>query len=189
MHLEIVRNSWNFLGNIFLVYNLRPTHNSISHQLSLYLLNMSTGAKTTRRLRKPDWRDYFIVRKSRVEVDEETFGASADPGLGLFTKRPNSFITINFKGPNTVSIPATDCTDKQKKYQLDSGFDEDNRIVPTRRSLLSGFVDFYFFINHNSINPTHKLIWNDDDGVGFPQLLPLRKLGRDEEITFDYNYK
>ena len=150
---------------------------------------MSTGAKTTRRLRKPDWRDYFIVRKSRVDVDEETFGASADTGLGLFTKRDNSFITITFRGPNTVSILTTDCTDKQKKYQVESGFDEDYSVVPTKLSLRSGFVDVYFFINHDSNNPTHKLIWNDNDGVGFPQLLPLRKLGRDKEITFDYNYK
>lgn len=142
-----------------------------------------------RRKPKPDWKDCVIIKKSRVEVDESTFGKGVDTGLGEFTRRSNDWLKINFKGPNTVSILTTDCTDKQKKCQLDSGFDEDHRIVLSRQSLLIGFVDFYFFINHNSNNPTHELIWNDDDGVGFPQLSPLRQLRRDEEITFDYDYE
>ena len=72
-------------GSIFLGNPLGQTHH-----------NMST-----------DWKDYVIIKKSRVEVDESTLGKGADPGLGVITRRFNSWLKINFKGPNTVSIPAT----------------------------------------------------------------------------------
>ena len=78
---------------------------------------MSASVKSTPPRRKPDWKDYVIIKKSRVEVDESTFGKGADPGLGVFTRTSN-WLKINFKGPNTVSIPATDCTDKPEEISV-----------------------------------------------------------------------
>ena len=63
MQLKISRNSWTFPENIWVIYKLRPTHNSISHQLSLYLLIMSCD--------KPGNKDKMLGSDSDLEDPEQ----------------------------------------------------------------------------------------------------------------------
>ena len=77
---------------------------------------------------------------------------------------------------------------------MDNGFDEDQVIVPTMESVLSGDIYFPFRDQHSSDNPTHKLEWVEDpEGRVFPYSHPvlkgLRALTPNTEITFDYNYR
>ena len=68
-------------------------------------------------------------------------------------------------------------------------------ITPTDSQIRTGNLKYYWRINHNSTDSedsTHRLEYDlrlrgTDYPNGRPVLIPLKALGVDEEITFDYN--
>ena len=121
----------------------------------------------------------------------------ADPGLGVYMKKFTSYtgqikLLIRFTTADTVVVSSEKCTAQQRKYAVDSGFEERKLIVPSLESLAQNRLDFYFYINHDSTDPTHKLCWNSDESgrdfpYSHPYLIPLRALKAGEELTFKYN--
>ena len=123
------------------------------------------------------------VSQSRQRDDEKYPGQ--DPGLGLFTRRPGEHV-IKFRGQNTVVVLKKNVTTKQQVYKAESGFDEDYVVVPTQESLLRNKPDYFWRVQHNSTNPTHRLKYCAYGDYLF--LKPLRALKVGDEITFDYNF-
>ena len=77
---------------------------------------------------KIDWDvDYF----SRF-VDHDP---TADPGLGLFQNTDGMF-DLPVIGPNIVSILKKNLHPLQKRYSMESGYDEDYVICPTTQSIM-----------------------------------------------------
>ena len=129
-----------------------------------------------------------LVEIKDSRQDDNIIFPDREPGRGLFIKVCGK-IKINFSGPNIITIKKKDVTKEQKIYQIQSGKEDDSVVVPTQESIVNDYIDFPFLINHNSSYPTHEFIWNDYDyRLGFPQLVPLMKLKKGDEITFDYNY-
>ena len=140
----------------------------------------------------------FKVGKSKTMIDLTTFTFDEywdDPGKGLFQTRDGG-IPIKFVGPDIVSVTRTSLKtgSQQWKYAVDSGYDEDYAIVPTKESIDGCRVPFPFRVQHTSHYPTHKLEWVSDSmgrdyPHSYPQLVPTRSLKDGDEITFDYNKK
>ena len=116
-----------------------------------------------------------------------------DPGWGLFQK-VDGMQPIKFTGPDIISVPRDTLKkgSQQWKYAVESGYDEDNVIVPTKKSIDDCKVPFPFRVQHQSHYPTHELHWVDDARDyphSYPMLVPTRGLNKGDEITFNYNAK
>ena len=78
---------------------------------------------------------------------------------------------------------------KQRRYQMESGYDEDYVIVPTLKSILEGDVPLPFRVNHCTDKPTHKMGWishRNDYPYSHPVLEGLREIAIGTEVTFNY---
>ncbi len=132
---------------------------------------------------------WWSVRPSRVKTDP--LFNNLPVGLGVFSTRN---IPMNMKGRfeikfNGLHVYKTTMTSLQRRYAIESGYDEDYVVVPSHDDIISGRIGFSWRINHNSHNPTHKLCWDDTVGDEHPYLEPLRKIKIGQEITFDYKLK
>ena len=79
----------------------------------------------------------------------------------------------------------------QKRYHMESGYDEDFVICPTLESIRTGNIPLPFRVNHDQFFPTHKLIWVPDE-FDYPHshyvLKGIKFIESGTEISFDYNY-
>lgn len=134
------------------------------------------------------------VKKSKVMIDLVAFPVMEwydDPGWGLFQKF-DGMISIKFVGDDIISVRRDSLKkgSQQWKYAVDSGYDEDYVIVPTKASIDSCKVPFPFRVQHSTHYPSHKLDWVEDPRDyphSYPVLKPVRTLNKGDEITFDYN--
>lgn len=130
-----------------------------------------------------DWDyDYF----SRfVDHDPDT-----DTGLGVYQNCDGQF-DISVVGKNIVSIEKKLLHPLQKRYHMESGYDEDFVICPTLESIRTGNIPTPFRVNHSQCFPTHKLIWVPDK-LDYPHshyvLKGIKFIKSGTEISFDYNY-
>ena len=141
----------------------------------------------------------FLRRQVQLLWDYGYFGLGhvpdhnprTDPRLGLFQNKKGKF-DLPVTGKDIVSMERKELDPSQVRYVMESGYDEDFVIVPTLRSIKSGEIPFPFRVNHDSHNPTHKLIWVPDKH-DYPHshyvLEGRREIDKGTEITFDYNYK
>ena len=114
-----------------------------------------------------------------------------DPGMGVFQKCDGMF-DIPVVGVDIISIEKTLLHPLQKRYYMESGFDEDFVITPTLHSISTGNVPLPFRVNHSQFHPTHKLTWEPHQ-FDYPHshyvLKGLKHItSGTEEVSFDYNY-
>ena len=113
-----------------------------------------------------------------------------DPGMGVFQRGKGSF-EIPVVGPNILSINKKTIHPLQKRYYMESGYDEDLVICPTLESIRTGHIPLPFRINHDQFFPTHSLIWIPH-ALDYPHshyvLKPKKHVESDQEVFFDYNY-
>ena len=64
-------------------------------------------------------------------------------------------------GENIVSIDKNTLHPLQKRYHMESGYDEDFVICPTLESIRTGKIPLPFRVNHHQYHPTHELLWID----------------------------
>ena len=113
-----------------------------------------------------------------------------DPCLGLFQRHHGKFnlLVIN---DDIVSIPKRLVHPLQKRYYMESGYDEDFVICPTLQSIQSGEIPLPFRVNHSQFHFTHKLVWVPHE-CDYPhshyKLEGVRELEPSTEITFDYKF-
>ena len=131
--------------------------------------------------------DYWDVDYFSRFVDHDP---TADPGLGLFQNTDGMF-DLPVIGPNIVSILKKNLHPLQKRYSMESGYDEDYVICPTTQSIMTGDIPLPFRINHSQFHPTHKLIW-EPASLDYPHshyvLKGVHYVYSNSEISFDYNY-
>ena len=111
-----------------------------------------------------------------------------DPHLGLFQTHYGKF-NISVIGNDIISIPKSELHPLQKRYQMESGYDEDYVICPTLQSILTGNVPLQFRMNHSHDNPTHKLCWiphSNDYPESHYKFEGIDEIDSDTEVTFDY---
>ena len=113
-----------------------------------------------------------------------------DPGMGVFHKCDGVF-NISVVGIEIVNIEKTLLHPLQKRYYMESGYDEDFVISPTLHSILTGNIPLPFRVNHSEFHPTHKLIW-EPHPLDYPHshyiLEGIKHITSETEISFDYNY-
>ena len=130
-----------------------------------------------------DWdHDYF----SRfVDHDPDT-----DTGLGVYQNCDGQF-DVPVVGVDIVNIEKQDLHPLQKRYYMESGYDEDFVICPTLESIRTGNIPLPFRVNHDQFFPTHQLIWVPDP-LDYPNshyvLRGIKYITSGTEISFDYNY-
>lgn len=124
--------------------------------------------------------DYF---KRFVDHDPDN-----DEGLGVFQKCPGT-IDIPIVGRDIVSVEKNTLDPLQKRYHMESGFDEDFVICPTLESIVNGNIPLPFRVNHSQFHPTHKLVWISHK-LDYPHshyiLKGIKHIVSDTEISFDY---
>ena len=124
--------------------------------------------------------DYF---KRFVDHDPDN-----DEGLGVFQKCPGT-IDIPIVGRDIVSVEKNTLDPLQKRYHMESGFDEDFVICPTLESIVNGNIPLPFRVNHSQSHPTHKLVWISHK-LDYPHshyiLKGIKHIVSDTEISFDY---
>ena len=130
-----------------------------------------------------DWDvDYFT---RFVEHDPNT-----DPGMGVFQCCDGMF-NIPVVGVNIVNIEKDTLHPLQKRYYMESGYDEDFVICPTLESIRKNNIPVPFRVNHSEFHPTHKLIW-EPHPLDYPHshyiLEGVKHIKSGTEISFDYNY-
>ena len=134
--------------------------------------------------------------KSTLDWDVDYFdrfdghNPSTDPGLGVF-QRCDGMLDIHIVGVDIVSIKKKEVHFLQKRYYMESGYDEDYVITPTLHSMLTKNISLPFRVNHSQFHPTHKLIW-DPHELDYPHshyvLKAIKHINSGTEISFDYNY-
>jgi hypothetical protein len=137
----------------------------------------------------------FNVRRTTINWDVDYFtrfdghNPNTDPGLGVFQKCCGKF-DVKIVGVDIVTVKKTLLHPLQKRYHIESGYDEDFVVCPTLKSIVSGKIPLPFRVNHSQFRPTHKLIWVAHS-LDYPHSHWVLK-GIDEidpqEISFDYNY-
>ena len=136
----------------------------------------------------------YYVDDTEVPWDREYFKGKRghdtrkDPRKGLFQNHHGKF-DLHVFGDNIVSVEKTKLHPRQRRYPMDSGYDEDYVIVPTMESILSGDVPLPFRVNHSSSNPTHKLVWHShsrDYPHSHPVLEGVCEIDIGTEVTFNY---
>ena len=141
------------------------------------------------------WTHYY-VDKTKIDWNEDYFNrfvyhdTKTDPGLGLFQSTDGIF-DLPVVGPNIVSIEKRNLHPLQKRYHMESGYDEDYVICPTTQSIMKGDIPLPFRVNHSQFHPTHKLIWVPH-ALDYPHshyvLKGVQHVNSGDEISFDYNY-
>ena len=115
---------------------------------------------------------------------------STDPGLGVF-QRCDGMLDIPIVGIDIVSIQKKEVHFLQKRYYMESEYDEDYVITPTLHSILTKNISLPFRVNHCQFHPTHKLIW-DPHSLDYPHSHPtlkgIKHITSGTEISFDYNW-
>lgn len=142
-----------------------------------------------------DMSSWLKVKKSKVAMDLIKFPNMEwydDPGWGLF-QLFDGMLPIKFldaKGRIVSKLKSSIKKGSQQyKYAVESAFDEDYYIVPTKESIDSCDVPFPFRVQHESDFPSHKLDWvvtGRDYPHSYPVLKPIRPLKSGNEITFTY---
>ena len=139
---------------------------------------------------------YYYVDKTKIDWDIDYFSRfvghdpNTDPGMGLYQNRHGKF-NIPIVGVNIISVEKKHLHVLQKRYQIESGFDEDFVICPTLHSILTDNIPLPFRVNHDQFKPTHKLVWisNPTDYPDSHWVLEGRfDIKSGTEVTFDYNY-
>lgn len=115
---------------------------------------------------------------------------NTDPGMGLFQSCDGKF-TIHVVGVDIVNVEKKSLHPLQKRYYMESGYDEDMVICPTLHSIRTVNVPIPFRVNHSQYFPTHKLIWVPHE-LDYPHshyiLEPIKCVKSGTEVSFDYNY-
>ena len=134
--------------------------------------------------------------KTRIDWDIDYFSRfvghnpDTDPGMGVFQNCDGMF-NIPVVGVNIISIEKKLLHPLQKRYRMESGYDEDFVISPTLESILTESVPLPFRVNHSEFHPTHELIW-DPHSLDYPHshyvLKSIRHISVGTEISFDYNW-
>ena len=136
----------------------------------------------------------FYVDDSELSWNHEYFKGKrghdprTDPHKGLFQNHHGKF-DLHVFGDNIVSMEKTKIHSKQRRYQMDSGYDEDFVIVPTLTSIRSGDIPLPFRVNHCTDEPTHRLTWyshSRDYPHSHPVLEGVRVIDIGTEVTFNY---
>ena len=136
----------------------------------------------------------YYADKTRLTWDSKYFKnrrghkPRTDPGLGLFQHYHGQF-DLHVFGADIVSIERKNLHSSQRRYQMESGYDEDYVIVPTVDSIKDGEVPLPFGVNHCGKNPTHRLRWvphSKDYPHSHYVLEVLREIRSGTEVTFDY---
>ena len=139
----------------------------------------------------------FYVDKSKLTWDYGYFDdirghdPVTDPRQGVFQNHHGQF-DFDVMGTDIVSMDRTQLHPSQVRCVMESGHDEDFVIVPTLRSIRSGDIPLVFRVNHDSHDPTHKLVWVDH-ARDYPHshyiLKGRREIRVGTEVTFDYGFK
>ena len=110
--------------------------------------------------------------------------------MGLFQNCHGKF-DIDVIGVDIITIEKRLLHPLQKRYQMESGYDEDFVICPTLQSIVTGKVPFAFRVNHSKLHFTHRLVWVQSQ-LDYPDshyvLKAVDPVLPHTEITFDYNY-
>ena len=118
----------------------------------------------------------------------QTHDIYTDPRMGLFQLHYGKF-DIHVVGKNIISVLTSALHPLQKRYRIESGYDEDYTICPTLESILTGNVPLPFRMNHSHDNPTHKLCWISgecDYPDSHPMFEGIHEIDSRTEVTFDY---
>ena len=110
--------------------------------------------------------------------------------MGLFQRHHGKF-NLSVISDDIVSIHKTSVHPLQKRYHMESGYDEDFVICPTLQSIQSGNVPFPFRVNHSQFKFTHKLVWISharDYPHSHYKLEGVRVLKPSTEVTFNYKF-
>ena len=139
---------------------------------------------------------HFYVDKTRIDWDVDYFSRfdehnpNTDPGLGVFQNVDGTF-NLSVVGSNIVCIKKKSLHPLQKRYYMESGYDEDYVICPTTQSIMTGDIPLPFRINHSQFHPTHELRW-EPHALDHPHshyvLKGIHHVVSGKEISFDYNY-
>ena len=134
--------------------------------------------------------------KTKIEWDVDYFSRfvehnpNTDPGMGVFQYCDGMF-NIPVVGVNIVNIEKHTLHPLQKRYYMESGYDEDFVICPTLESIRKNNIPLPFRVNHSEFHPTHKLIW-EPHSLDYPHshyiLEGVKHITSGTEISFDYNY-
>ena len=110
--------------------------------------------------------------------------------MGVFQNSEGEF-EIPVVGKDIVSIERNTLHPLQKRYHMESAYDEDYVICPTLKSIRTGNIPLPFRINHHQFNPTHELKW-ESHALDYPHshyiLKPIKCITSETEVSFDYNY-
>ena len=166
-----------------LIFNYLYSHSNVHIVLTLF--SSQSQVRTN-----------YYVDTTKIDWDEDYFSRfvhhnpTTDPGLGLF-QNSNGTFDIPVIGPNIVSIEKKTLHPLQKRYYMESGYDEDYVICPTKQSILTGDIPLPFRVNHSQFHYTHKLIW-EPHALDYPHshyvLKGIKHVVSGKEISFDYNY-
>ena len=113
-----------------------------------------------------------------------------DSRQGLFQNHHRQF-DLHVFGDDIVSIERTELHLLQRRYQMESGYDEDYVIVPTLKSIKEDDVSLPFRVNHDEEHPTHHLDWVShrfDYPHSHPVLRGIREIDINTEVTFNYKF-
>lgn len=141
------------------------------------------------------WTRYY-VDKSTIDWDHDYFSRfvdhdpDIDPGLGVYQNCDGQF-DLSIVGTDIVNTQKQFIHPLQKRYYMESGYDEDFVICPTLKSIKTGNIPIPFRVNHHQFHPTHKLVWVPDS-LDYPHshyiLKGIKHITSGTEISFDYNY-
>ena len=144
----------------------------------------------------------YTVKKSKVPIDLvlfDNYDHLKDPGLGLFQNFDGEK-KIKFLCPNgTIEVIPCEADkiildDQQHRYGVDSAMEDHMIICPTKKSINDCKIALAFRVQHNSDDPTHRLMWvfdtmGRDYPHSYPQLVPRRPLKKGDEVTFNYKFR
>ena len=137
----------------------------------------------------------FFVDDTKLEWDLDYFrgvkghNPRTDPRMGVFQNHDGKF-NLDVMSDDIISIPKKNMDTVQRRYQMESGHDEDFVIVPTLESITRGDVPLPFRVNHSNTDPTHELRWissTHDYPDSHYVLKGIKEIESGTEITFDYN--
>ena len=109
----------------------------------------------------------------------------------VFSLTRTSPLQVYFSYICSVNIEKHTLHPLQKRYYMESGYDEDFVICPTLESIRKNNIPLPFRVNHSQFHPTHKLIW-EPHSLDYPHshyiLEGIKPITSGTEISFDYNY-
>ena len=138
----------------------------------------------------------FFVDNTTLEWDLDYFrgvkghNPRTDPRMGVFQNHDGKF-DLHVMSEDIISIPKKNMHAVQRRYQMESGYDEDFVIVPTLKSITRGEVPLPFRVNHSKTDPTHELRWvssTHDYPDSHYVLKGIKEIESGTEITFNYKF-